>query len=160
MTSTSPWIEGSWFNLCFTRINGLQLPTPSVAGGPKVSNPLQDPLCRKIQVTDLDVVSLDRTTRGPATFTPRSAGLLASQRVLEPCAWLCELPISGWASNVYFPAQYHKSVVTRRPFFLIRTLYTPLIHIILPAMNAGRCGVMNWDARMVTAGNPGSSCRF
>jgi hypothetical protein len=77
--------------------------TTPVASGPKVPNPLQDPLGRKFQVTGHDVVSLGRTTRGPATFTPRSAGLLASQRVLEPYTWLYELPISGWASNVYFP---------------------------------------------------------
>jgi hypothetical protein len=91
-------------------------------------------LGRKIQVTGGNIIGLGRIARGPATFSY----LLASQRVPEPYAWLCKLPISGRASNVYFPALYHKSVVTPRLFLFFQsrpsTPPPPLVHITFPRL--------------------------
>ena len=129
--------------------------TTPVASGPKLSN---HPLCGKIQVTGCDVVDLGRTTRGPATFTPRSAVYLlpgeswSHIRGSADCPYLDELPTCISPRCIIGLSSHDAFSFKQDPPQPLHLHYTPL--------NAGRCGVMNWDARMVTAGNPGSSCRF
>jgi hypothetical protein len=70
-----------------------------------------------------------------------------------------QMTIFGWASNAYSPALC-PCLSSHDAFSFIQEPPSPLIHVVNPALNAGRCGAVNGGARMVTAGNPGSICRF
>ena len=83
-------------------------------------------------------VILGSGTPGPATFIPRSA-VYCCLRFLKPNAWVCKCPYLDGLPTRISP----RSVVVGRhtmPFLSFKSLHALQVHVVILALNAGRCG--------------------